>query len=196
VTLFCLVRHASHARQEDGTLVGRTPGIGLGPGAAAEIAWLRRRLAGTSFDAKLSGPLTRAVETARAIAGMPTIARELDEVDYGAWTGRRIDELALDPIWRNWNSFRSGTRVPGGETMLEAQARAVGRVEAARAAFPHGRVLLVSHAEILRALLLHFLGLPLDAFARITVDPGSLSLLTVEDWGASLVRLNESSATL
>jgi probable phosphoglycerate mutase len=192
VTIFYLVRHAAHARQGR-TLVGRTLGIGLGDPARHQLAWLAQRLAGTAFAAAFSGPLERAVATAEVLARPVTVASELDEVDYGEWTGRTIDDLAADPLWQAWNGFRSGTRVPGGETMLEVQARALRLIDRLRQAHPTGRVLLVSHGDVLRAVLLHHLGLSTDRFASIEVDPGSLSILAVEPWGARVLRLNETN---
>lgn len=194
MTLLYLVRHAAHARQDDGTLVGRTPGIGLGEEAPAQLRWLRQRLEGAAFDAILSSPLARAVETARAIAGEPRHAPELDEVDFGDWTGRKLDDLADEPAWRNWNGFRSSAPIPKGETMLQIQARGVGLVQRACREHPQGRVLLVSHAEVLRAVVLHYLGMSLDHWSRLELEPGSLSLLEVSSWGARLLRLNETSA--
>jgi probable phosphoglycerate mutase len=76
--------------------------------------------------------------------------------------------------------------------MVEAQTRVVGLVERLRRKHPDGRVVLVSHADVIRALLLHGLGLPLDQFLRIEVEPGSVSVLQVEDWGARLLRLNDT----
>lgn len=194
MTLLYLVRHAEHARQDDGTLVGRTPGVGLGRDAPAQLRWLRERVAGIAFEAILSSPLARAVETARAMAGEPKLAPELDEVDFGDWTGRKVDDLADDPAWRNWNGFRSSAPIPGGETMLQIQARAVGLVQRACREHPQGRVLLVSHAEVLRALLLHYLGVSLDHWSRLELGPGSLSLLEMLSWGARILRLNEGPA--
>lgn len=194
MTLLYLVRHAAHARQDDGTLVGRTPGIGLGEEAPAQLRWLRQRVAGITFDAILSSPLARAVETARAIAGEPRLAPALDEVDFGAWTGRRVDDLAGEPAWRAWNGFRSSAPIPGGETMLRIQARGVGLAQRACREHPQGRVLLVSHAEILRAVVLHYLGLSLDRWSRLELAPGSLSLLEVHPGGACVLRLNEGPA--
>jgi probable phosphoglycerate mutase len=193
MTLFYLVRHAAHARQGEG-LIGRTKGVGLGEEGRRQLAWLSRRLADVRFAAACCGPLERAVLTAEALADSVTVAAELDELDYGDWTGRRIDELAGDPLWRAWNGFRAGTRIPGGETMLEVQARAVGLIDRLREAHPAGRVLLVSHGDVIRAVLLYHLGLSPDLWARIEVDPGSLSVLAVEPWGARLLRLNESGA--
>lgn len=193
MTLLYLVRHAAHARQDDGTLVGRAPGIGLGAAAPAQLRWLADRLAGIGFAAVLSSPRERAIETARAVAGEPVPMPELDEIDFGAWTGRRIDDLADDPTWRNWNSFRSATRIPAGENMLAVQARAVGLTQRACLEHPSRSVLLVSHAEVLRAVIMHHLGLPMDLWARIELEPGSLSVVEVLPWGTRLVRLNETA---
>lgn len=190
MTLFYLVRHAAHARQDQG-LVGRTPGIGLSEAGRGQLAWLRRRLAGVAFDAAFSGPLERAVLTAEALAAPVTVAPELDELDYGDWTGRRVEDLAGDPLWQAWNAFRAGSRIPGGETMLEVQARAVRLIDRLRAGYPKGRVLLVSHGDVIRAVLLHYLGLSADRFLAIEIDPGSLSVLAIESWGARALRLNE-----
>lgn len=196
MTLLYLVRHAAHARQDDGALVGRAPGIGLGKDAPAQLRWLRRRVAGITFDAILSSPLARAVETARVIAGEPRLEPELDEVDFGDWTGRKVNDLADDPAWRNWNGFRSSAPIPGGETMLRIQARGVSLVQRACGEHPQGHLLLVSHAEVLRAVLLHYLGLSLDHWSRLELAPGSLSLLEVRPWGARLLRLNETPAEI
>ncbi|MEK0084087.1 histidine phosphatase family protein [Benzoatithermus flavus] len=193
MTVFYLVRHAAHARQGE-SLVGRTPGIGLGEAGRQQIAWLQRRFEGLTFAAVCCGPLERAVLTAEALAPQATIAPELDEVDYGDWTGRTIAALEGDPLWQAWNGFRAGTRIPGGETMLEVQLRAVRLIDRLREAHPEGRVLLVSHGDVIRAVLLHYLGLSADLFGRIEVDPGSLCVLAVEPWGARVLRLNEAAA--
>jgi broad specificity phosphatase PhoE len=189
-----LIRHAAHARQDDGTLVGRTPGVGLGEEAKAQLRWLRQRLAGITFDAILSSPLARAVETARAIAGEPSPAPELDEVDFGDWTKRKVSDLADEPAWSSWNGFRSSAPIPGGETMLQIQARGISLVQRACREHPQGHVLLVSHAEVLRALLLHYLGMSPDHWSRLELAPGSLSLLEAHPWGARVLRLNEDPA--
>lgn len=192
MTLLYLVRHAAHARQEDGTLIGRSEGIGLGAAAPAQLDWLRRRLAGIAFDAVLSSPRLRTVETARAIAREPEVAPELDEVDFGAWTGRAVRDLAEDAVWQEWNRTRSTARAPGGETMLEIQSRIVGLCERLCRDHPRGRVLLVSHADVLRSLLLHGLGASLDGWSRLELEPGSVSVVEAMPWGVRILRLNET----
>jgi probable phosphoglycerate mutase len=167
--------------------------VRLGESGRRQLRFLHERLAGLPIEAVHSGPLERAEETARALGLPVTIAPELDELDYGDWTGRSVEELSGDPAWEAWNRFRAGTRIPGGETMLEVQARAVGLVQRLQAEHPSGRVVLVSHGDVIRAVLLHHLGLSLDLFARVEIDPGSLSVLAVEPWGARVLLLNQTT---
>ena len=76
--------------------------------------------------------------------------------------------------------------------MIEIQARVLRLVERLRERHPDGRVLLVSHGDPIRAVLLHFLGMSTDFIHRLEVDPGSVSVLTVEDSGPCLLRLNDT----
>ena len=192
MTLLYLVRHAAHARQHDGTLVGRTPGIGLGAAAPDQLRWLRDRLTGVAFDAVLSSPRRRAVETAHAISsGEPAVAAELDEVDFGAWTGCSFAELAGEPAWERWNRERSRAVAPGGESMAAAQRRAWSHVAAVAARHPDASVAMVSHCDIIRGLIAYCIGLPLDNLLRFDIDPASVSRIVVGSWGARVVSVNE-----
>ncbi|WP_336488769.1 histidine phosphatase family protein [Methylobacterium nigriterrae] len=188
-----LVRHASHDRVH-ATLCGRMPGIVLGAQGRAEAAALAARLAASGAALVLSSPLERAVETAEPIAarlGQPLgIAPELDEIAFGDWTGRRFADLADDPAWRRWNEARATARPPGGESMAEAQGRVLGLLERLS-----GTCVLVSHRDVIRSVLVRVLGLSLDAYDRIAVDPGSLSLIEFWPGGGRLVGLNEQPAT-
>jgi broad specificity phosphatase PhoE len=194
-TTLHLVRHAPHALQDRRLLVGRTPGVGLGGEGREAARRLAARFEGVALDAVLSGPLERATATAAAITERVgpavEVAAELDEVDFGAWTGRGFAELEGDPAWAAWNVFRSGTRAPGGETMVEVQLRALGLVERLRGRHPGGRVVLVSHGDVIRAALLHFLGLGLDSVHRVEVVPGSVSTVAVGDHGPCILGVND-----
>ena len=188
-----LVRHASHDRVH-GILCGRMPGVVLGDAGRAEAAALAIRLRSSAASAILSSPRERALETAAPIAealgGAVEIAPDLDEIAFGDWTGRSFADLAGDPLWRTWNEARATARPPGGESMAEAQARALGLLERLS-----GTCVLVSHCDIIRSVLLGILGLSLDAFDRIAVDPGSLSLVELWPGGGRLLGLNERPAT-
>ncbi len=192
-----LVRHAAHDRV-DRTLCGRMPGVGLGDAGRRQAEALGRRFAGEAVDAVWTSPLQRARETAEPIAaGLGFPARTADalcEIDFGAWTGQGFDALRDDPHWRRWNEARGGERPPGGESMAEAQARAVAEVERARAEYPDGRLVLVSHGDVIKAVLAGVLGLSLDAHARFEISPGSVSALAVWDGGGKVLSMNEAAA--
>ncbi len=191
-----LVRHAAHDRV-DRVLCGRMPGVGLGEAGRRQAEALAQHFAGGGVSAVWTSPLQRARETAAPIAarlGLP--ARDSDalcEIDFGAWTGRAFDDLRDDPRWRRWNEARgSGARPPGGESMAEAQARAMAEVERARAEHPDGAVALVSHGDVIKAVLAGVLGLSLDAHARFEISPGSVSALAVWDGGGKVLSMNEA----
>ncbi len=197
-----LVRHAAHDRV-DRVLCGRMPGVGLGEAGRRQAEALARRFAapgsGGGVDAVWTSPLQRARETAEPIAarlGLRARASDaLCEIDFGAWTGRAFDDLRDDPRWRRWNEARgSGARPPGGESMAEAQARAMAEVERARAEHPDGAVALVSHGDVIKAVLAGVLGLSLDAHARFEISPGSVSALAVWDGGGKVLSMNEAAA--
>jgi broad specificity phosphatase PhoE len=118
----------------------------------------------------------------------------LDEIDIGEWTGLSFAELDGDPRWQQWNTCRSVARCPGGETMGEVQARVLGHLAAASAAHPEGRLVLVSHADVIKAGLLHFLGRTLDGYAAIEIAPAGVSTVVVADGGARVLRMNERVA--
>jgi broad specificity phosphatase PhoE len=193
-TTFLLVRHAAHDRV--GTvLCGRMHGVRLGEAGRAQARRLADRLAGDKVASVQSSPIERAMETAEPIAlrlGQPVERSDaLIEIDFGAWTGTPFAELDRDPRWTAWNNARSVSRPPYGETMLEAQGRIVAAMETLRGLHREQAVVLVSHSDVIKAALLFHLGLPLDAYGRIEIDPASISTLVVGDWGAKLIRLNE-----
>ena len=138
-----------------------------------------------------ASPRGRAQQTAAAIRAEVVTAEALDEVDFGEWTGLRYDVLDGDAAWDRWNGERSTARVPGGESMTEAQERAVGYVRQVASACAGRAVALVSHCDIIRAIVAWVLGLSLNRLLSFDVDPASVTRLVVGDWGARLVSLNE-----
>jgi len=142
-----------------------------------------------------SSPRERAYYTARGIAEQHEmkveIADALDEVDFGDWTGRRFDELEGDSAWDEWNSARGSARPPGGESMAEAVARAVEGVQEIARLHADQTVAAVSHCDIIRGVIAHYLGLSLDNLLRFDVDPASVSRVAVGAWGARVMTVNE-----
>lgn len=193
MSTFLLVRHA--AIDPHGTsIAGRAPGVALNAAGRAQAAALAESLRRVAVDAVYSSPMERAWETARAIAEAHSlelqISPALEELDFGEWTGRAFADLDGVPAWLHFNTFRSGTRIPGGEHMLEVQARAVGEIERLRARHPEETVVVVSHGDVLRSIVAWYIGLPLDLFQRLEIGPASSSTLEVTDDGARLTLLN------
>jgi len=142
-----------------------------------------------------SSPRERAYYTARDIAEPHSltveIAEGLDEIDFGEWTGRSFDDIEGDPLWCQWNEARGTARPPGGESMDEAVNRARDAVETIAGWHRDQSVALVTHCDVIRGLIAHYLGLPLDNLLRFDVDPASVSRLAVGTWGARIVSVNE-----
>ncbi len=190
-----LVRHAAHGLLGR-TLTGRMPGVSLSPEGRAQAERLAARLAGEPIRAVLTSPLERARETAEPIAAAlglePRVEPALNEIDFGEWTGRSFDALEDDPAWRRWNAARGLARPPGGEAMLAVQERMRDLLEGLAARHPGERVALVSHCDVIRAALLHVLGLGLDRYDRIAVDPASVSTVEIGAWDARVLSINEA----
>ena len=190
------VRHVPHELQ-DKIQVGRAEGIRLRADAPPRLQRLTERFTREPLAAVYASPISRAQETAKAVAasreGLEVRTREgLNELDAGDWTGLSFEQMAADPAHRVWNSVRSLGRIPGGESMLEVQLRMIAVLEEIRRAHAEQAVAVVSHGDPIKAALLYLLGLSLDAFQRIEVEPGSVTTVVVGDWGAKLIRLNEA----
>lgn len=192
-TTLHLVRHAAHGLLGR-VLAGRMPGVALTAEGTAQADALADALAGRPIRAVLSSPVQRAQATAAPIAarhGLPVLTDAgLDELDFGAWMGLTFGALAADPAWDTWNRCRSLAPTPGGETMLAAQARALATVARAQAAVPDGEAVLVGHSDILKSVLAHLLGTPLDLLHRIELAPASRSIVVLWDGGSRVDGMN------
>lgn len=195
MTRFVLVRHAlvdaSGAR-----LAGRAAGVHLNGQGRLQAQALAARLAGSPIAAVYSSPLERTVETAGAIAsllGLEVVPREdFLEIEFGEWTDRALDDVAAQPRFRRFNSFRSCTPVPGGEYMLQAQARMVVGLDALRARHPRESVVVVSHGDMIKAAVAHYAGIPLDLFQRIEISHASMSVVEIDDDGVRILAVNDT----
>jgi probable phosphoglycerate mutase len=194
VTTIHLVRHGAHVLPP-GVLAGRLPGVALSDEGREQALRTAERLARFGgIGAVQCSPLERTHETAGIIADRlgltPDSADALLEIDFGNWTGRSFEELDREEDWRHWNHFRTGTRPPGGETMLEAQARALRHVETLT---PESATVLVSHCDVIRAVLTHWLGMPTDLLLRLEIAPASISTVEIGPWGPRILRINEEA---
>lgn len=198
-----LARHGRTAANATGVLAGRSKGVHLDDTGKAQAAAAAERLQGLDLAAVVTSPLERCRETAKLLA--PSVRavpdRRLLECDYGDWTGQPLKNLAKEKLWRTVQAQPSGVRFPGGESMPEMSARAVTAIrnrdaEVEAETGDHALWLAVSHGDVIKAILADALGLHLDAFQRIMVDPASLSVIRYTPDRAFVVTMNSSSGSL
>ncbi|THK37823.1 histidine phosphatase family protein [Ensifer sp. MPMI2T] len=198
-TTFLLVRHAAHDNVGS-FLAGRSADVPLGSAGREQATRLAARLAREDITAVYASPRKRTQETAAAIAAASGVGEvktvdALDEVDFGIWSGKTFEVLNSDPLWRQWNCTRSLVRAPGGETMLDVQQRIMALVERLCPQSGDGKVVFVSHADVIKALICQVLGVSTDAWARFDIAPASVSAVAAGVWGAKVLQLNETQDT-
>jgi broad specificity phosphatase PhoE len=181
-TTVLLIRHA-HTHALGRSLSGRGDGVPLSNEGRTQADRLGRALASCPLAAIYTSPLDRAVQTAEALRRYQTVpvrhATELLEIDFGAWTGKTFVELKQDPAWQRFNTVRSAASIPDGEVLATVQARIVMLVSRLSARHQGNSIALVSHADVVRCALLHYVGATLDEYARFEVAPASVTALSV-----------------
>lgn len=197
-----LVRHGRSTANTSGVLAGRTPGIALDERGAAQAAALPERLAGVPIAAAVSSPLQRCRETLRPLLearpDLPSHVEErISECDYGDWSGRKLAELGDEPLMEVVQAHASAAAFPGGESMRAMQARAVDAVRDwnARIEAEHGEdatYVMCSHGDIIKSIVADALGLHLDLFQRIHVDPCSVTVIRYTRLRPFLLRLGDT----
>jgi probable phosphoglycerate mutase len=197
VTTVFLIRHAVHEAGTD-RLVGRLPGIHLSVEGRRQALSLALRLGDKGLTAIHTSPRERAVSTAEPISlasGLSLeIAHAADEVDFGMWSGKSFTELEDDADWRRWNTDRANASTPAGERMRDIAARIAGHIDMLTDQYADGRIAIVTHAEVIRAAVLHYLDMPLGDYDRLQIDPASITTLATGAWGPKLCGLNETES--
>jgi probable phosphoglycerate mutase len=198
MTILLLIRHATNDYIKEGRLAGWTPGVHINADGQREADALARRLAHLAIRAIYASPLERAVETAQAIAvchKLDVHIREgLGEVQAGEWTGKLAKELQETETWKRIQSRPVGVPLPGGESIDQVQTRLVAAIDAIIAAHPNAIVVAVSHADPIKAALAHYLGLDLNNYQRLAIDPASVSVIFFGKHRSLLYRLNDKGA--
>ena len=204
-----LVRHGRTAANAGGVLAGHTPGVVLDDRGREQAAAAGERLAAVPLAAVISSPLERTRETADAIAAAhsPAPPLHLDdrvaEPHYGDWTGKKLTILAKDPLWKVVQAHPSAVVFPGdgGEAMAAMSTRAVSAVRDwnTRLEADHGPdavFVVVSHGDVIKAITADALGLHLDQFQRLQVDPCSFTIIRYTDLRPFVVRTNDVGGSL
>ncbi|MEA2434891.1 MAG: hypothetical protein QOG54_2348 [Actinomycetota bacterium] len=193
MTTFYLVRHAVTAHTGH-KLTGWMEGVHLNEEGERQAESVASMLSEVPFKAIYSSPIDRTMETAQAIAAhhkLKIIKRAgIGEVRYGAWTGRSLKALSKTKLWTVIQRWPSNVRFPQGETLREVQSRALNEVERIREEHPKGVVCCVSHADTIKLIVAHYLGVHIDLFQRIFIGPASVSVVHIGQFGPQVLSLN------
>jgi probable phosphoglycerate mutase len=195
LTTFLLIRHGL-TDAVGHRITGRLPGVHLNDTGRSQAARLPDRVARWKIDAIYSSPLERARETAAPVAeklGLP-VRPEISfaEFDFGEWSGMLISELDQREDWKRFCHFRSGLRAPGGEMLPEVAIRFVSALQTLLTQHPDQIVAVFSHADAIKAGLMHYLSIPFDHIHRLDIQPASISVLRLRDWGPQVQAVNLS----
>ena len=191
-----LVRHGLTAMTGP-VLAGWTPGVHLDDRGQAQARALGERLADVPVAGIIASPLERCQETAAALAAGRDVAVETDErlgeCRYGDWTGQELKKLVKDPLWKVVQAHPSAATFPGGEALRDTQARAVAAVRAHNERLGDDATwIAVSHGDVIKSVVADALGLHLDQFQRIQVDPCSLTVVRYTQLRPFVLRLNDT----
>jgi probable phosphomutase (TIGR03848 family) len=202
MTTVLLVRHGLTDANTSGVLAGWTPNVHLAEKGREQAAALAERLLPVPVAAIVSSPLERCQETAVALAGgrdgMTVRTDErLGECRYGEWEGQPLKTLAKDPLWKVVQAHPSAARFPGGEALRETQARAVEAIRTVNGELGDDATwIAVSHGDVIKSILADALGMHLDAFQRIQVDPCSVSVVRYTELRPFVLRMNDSGGAV
>jgi probable phosphoglycerate mutase len=195
MTTLVLVRHATTAAT--GTRLGGRTGTVLDEPGRAQAQAAAARLEQVPLKAVYASPLPRTMETAQIVAAPHRLEVHTDdgllEVEYGAWTDRPLKPLTKTKRWPVIQQRPSLVSFPEGESIRAAQLRAVDAIENIVARHRRAAVAVVSHADVIKAVVSFYLGQPLDLFQRLVVSPASVTVLHLSAEGGqpALLRFND-----
>lgn len=201
MTTILLIRHGHNDYVGEKKLAGWLPNVHLNEVGKAQAEAVAASLADTKLEAVYASPLDRTMETALPIAkaqGLEVETRAgLGEVRYGRWQGRTLKSLQELKYWSVIQHTPSLARFPEGESFAEAQARIVSELDALRSQHRGKKKAFacISHSDMIKLAVAHYVGLPLDLFQRLIIEPGSVSALVVGKGHLRLAKLNDTSAT-
>ncbi len=200
-----LLRHGRSTSNTAHVLAGRSDGVELDDKGREQAAELIERVSGLPIRALVSSPLVRCRRTVEplgeALGLEPLIEQRLSEVDYGAWTGGKIGDLAKEPLWAVVQAHPSAAVFPDGEGLAEVQARAVAAIRHhdRRLAEQHNGDALwlaCTHGDVIKAVVADALGIHLDGFQRITADPASMSVIRYTPLRPFVLHVNHTGSRL
>ncbi len=197
-----LLRHAHSVANEKNVLAGRTPGIALSKTGREQALQLVNRIGATEFDEIAVSPMQRCRETidpwlvAASAQSRVVVDESISEVDYGSWSGKSLASLRRKSQWKVVQEFPSQMIFPDGESLLEMQGRALSgfyRLNSLKGRRPR---LMVSHGDVIKSIVAHCLGMHLDQFQRLVIEPASITIIDTDEGMSRLVRFNDAKGFL
>ena len=197
-----LLRHAHSVANEKNLLAGRTPGIALSKTGRDQALQLVNRLGAITFDEIAVSPMQRCRETIdpwlTSSDGKSRVVTDdsISEVDYGSWSGKSLASLRRKSQWKVVQDFPSQMLFPEGESLLEMQGRALSGFYRLNSVKGKGPRLLVSHGDVIKSIVAHCLGMHLDQFQRLVIEPASITIIDTDNGMSRLVRFNDAKGFL
>lgn len=197
-----LLRHAHSVANEKNLLAGRTPGIALSKTGRDQALQLVKRLGAITFDEIAVSPIQRCRETidpwlsSSDLKSRVVTDDSISEVDYGSWSGKSLASLRRKSQWKVVQDFPSQMVFPEGESLLEMQGRALSGFYRLNSVKGKGPRLLVSHGDVIKSIVAHCLGMHLDQFQRLIIEPASITIIDTDDGVSRLVRFNDAKGFL
>ena len=201
-----LIRHAHSEANAAGILSGRLPDVHLSEKGLAQSEKLAERLGNFPIASLRISPMERCFETISPWINSvllpsnpkfaPIIDQELTEVDYGSWSGRKLAVLSRNKMWKIVQESPSRMYFPGGEGIAQMQSRAMKSVHEAVSLKARGSVVIVSHGDVIKSIVASALGMHLDEFQRIVIDPASISILDFSTTKPRTLLLNDSRSVV
>jgi len=204
VAKIVLLRHAHSTANSAGVLSGQLPGVSLSKHGSRQAHELVARIGAITFDSIRVSPMQRCEETITPWV-KSKFSRGLDiyllddgliEMNYGTWSGRKLSGLRREPLWKIIQSTPSKVKFPDGERFSSMQKRALDSVHSAVASKKNGSHLLVSHGDVIKALVAGLINLKLDNFQSLVIDPASITILDVDAQGARLIMFNDTKTNI
>jgi probable phosphomutase (TIGR03848 family) len=197
-----LLRHAHSVANEKNLLAGRTPGIALSKTGRDQALQLVNRLGAITFDEIAVSPMQRCRETidpwlaSGDVKSRVVTDDSISEVDYGSWSGKSLASLRRKSQWKMVQDFPSQMVFPEGESLLEMQGRALSGFYRLNSVKGKGPRLLVSHGDVIKSIVAHCLGMHLDQFQRLVIEPASITIIDTDNGMSRLVRFNDAKGFL
>jgi probable phosphomutase (TIGR03848 family) len=204
VAKIVLLRHAHSSANSAGILSGQLPGVSLSKDGIKQAQGLVERIGASQFDSIRVSPMQRCEETIKPWVtsqnsrniGRYELCDGLIEVDYGKWSGHKLSRLSREPLWKIIQSTPSKVQFPDGEKISAMQKRALSVIEEAHIEKKDGVHLFVSHGDVIKAIVAGLIGLKLDEFQSLVIDPASLTILDFDGTKARLVTFNDTTSNI